>query len=211
MLDLTLVKNEVDGQIDQGKMFTAYDITKKLRDAKVWCKHNEVRDEVHNLFHNDEMGADYRRTNGLVNSRNDYAWIYHHYMDDAADYVNPSVSPANVLSPVKTVVVPASIPHSAPTFNTNFYQKSVDSRGRLLIEKKYVSDVGFEPGDDAYVYFNTAQACLVIVDGTYAGTLLKVYVVDKDGAIRIGKNVLNHIGTSSTKTIKSTQYGIFVE
>ena len=204
-LDLTLVNNEVAAQIAQGLMFTAYDVTKVLRKAGVWCKHFEVRDEVHNLFANGDMGPDYKRTNALVSSNGDYAWIYHHYMDDPNDYANPSVSPANAnsvtnvvpkASTVSSVVSSAvsSILSSKASVPTGSYSKSVDTRGRLLIEKRHISALGLNPGNEAYVYLHGVK--IEVTEGSYVGgTLLNVYIVDKDGAVRLGSRILKELGS----------------
>ena len=215
------VKDAVDAKISQGEMFTAYDITKVLRKTG-WAKHFAVRDEVHRIFMAGEMDdADYKRTNGRVTSNDDYAWIYHHYMDDADDYINPSVSPANTLSPtnvtpagpVASVSVPASVAFTlktpASSVSGNFYYKAVDSRGRLLIEKSYVAGLGLSPGDDAYVY--TSLGKLIIVNGSYTGTLLRVYLVDKDGAVRIGSKICNYTSSSPVKRVTPGPNAIVVE
>ena len=168
-----------------------------------------------------EMDPDYKRTNGRVTSNDDYAWIYHHYMDDADDYINPSVSPANTLSPtnvtpagpVASVSVPASVASTlktpASSVSGNFYNKAVDSRGRLLIEKNYVAGLGLSPGDDAYVY--TSLGKLIIVNGSYTGTLLRVYLVDKDGAVRIGSKICNYTSSSPVKRVTPGPNAIVVE
>jgi len=206
-MDMQLVKDAVEAKICQGEMFTAYDITKVLR-KNGWAKHFTVRDEVHRMFMAGEMDPDYKRTNGRVTSNDDYAWIYHHYMDDADDYINPSVSPANALSP--TNVTPTVTPTAVSQTVGASYTKTVDNRGRLLIEKRYVANLGLSPGDMADVCLY-GRSRLVVSKVVCAGTLLRVYIVDKDGAIRISSKVLSHIGSSTAKTITPGTATIIIE
>jgi len=72
-------------------LFTAYDITKEIRNAGVSCRHAKVRRIVHNTYNNGEMDDNYMRSLIFVDS-NVQAFVYHPanvdpnvYLGDDAD------------------------------------------------------------------------------------------------------------------------------
>ena len=112
---------QVASSMVSGKtMFTAFDVTKKVRQLvgrNVNVRHDVVRDTIHQMFQHGVMGADYTRTSLPVGDNGEVAFVYHHYTDDANDYlkiinVPATTAAANPAIPA-TVQQPAPLPASA--------------------------------------------------------------------------------------------------
>jgi hypothetical protein len=79
------VKNIIVGKINAGRMFTAFDITKELRQAGSQVNHGrEVRPIVHAIWH---TGLMQNYTRDLVSINGDEALVYHPVLSDPKNYV----------------------------------------------------------------------------------------------------------------------------
>jgi len=144
-------KNVVEELMNDSDMFTAYDVTKILRDRNPKEKifHSSVKKKVNALFDNDEMGL-YNRE--LVDIGLGVApFVYHLPSMDASDYdpewiedflenstCNPisNVPVASVNAPAQSISTPASIPNLSTM--TEYEDVSLSHDNRLNIPKKFI-------------------------------------------------------------------------
>lgn len=84
--DATLVKNVILNKMNQGEMFTAFDITKDLRQQGSQIQHRNIKEIVHALFDHGEMSG-YNRS--LVDvGTNTRPFLYHPVSADISAYSN---------------------------------------------------------------------------------------------------------------------------
>jgi len=77
-------RTELDEHIRMTRIFTAFDVTKKLRAGGVRCKHEDVKQLIHNSYLTGAM-VDYRRS--LVDVGTDIQpWLYCPISRDPSDY-----------------------------------------------------------------------------------------------------------------------------
>ena len=82
-IDATEVKKIVQDKIAAGESFTAFDITKSMRQSGVFY-HNDVREIVHDMFRNDEMPG-YDRVHGNFPNVGVQPWLYQPVAVDPTD------------------------------------------------------------------------------------------------------------------------------
>jgi hypothetical protein len=190
---LQLVEQVVLEKAQAGEMFTAYDVTKEVRKRvgrSVNVPHNEVKQEVHNFFANDQMGTDYTRTLGNIPGLQSQPWVYHHTANDPANYGAPSVVPQ--LPPVS----PGSVPDDAVNQTPQGTYK-VDARDTLCVPKSLLVAAGLNPGEEAYVSADALAGHVVVSKSPPDGTVLtslSTYTVDKYGNVRITQHTLANGG-----------------
>ncbi len=67
----------VRARVVWGEMFSAYDITRAVREQGVFLRHDDGRAVVHDLFEQNLMGADYCRTLVDFGGERGPAFLYH--------------------------------------------------------------------------------------------------------------------------------------
>ena len=58
---ITKIKDVVMDKVNDNEMFTAFDITKAIKNQGVSAKHNDIKKVVHGMFFNGDMGGGYDR------------------------------------------------------------------------------------------------------------------------------------------------------
>jgi hypothetical protein len=205
---------KVDALIAAQKMFTAWDVTRLLRQDGEWARHDEVRTEVHNLFNDGEMSVNYLRSNVCIDpSTTTYAQVFHNSLDNPDDYDKSALTttPTSVVNPTPAVVpTPVSTPTAvkAPLNNDVL---TTDCRGRILIKKSLVQKLGLNPGDNANVWLGLkGDLC---VSSTQLGSGAKdyrLYIVDKYGEVRIKPGLWNVTSTSFKTEFNNRSDTLFV-
>src|SRR5207248_8771263 len=76
------IQATVDRKTAAGDMFTAYDITRILRDEGVRARHGQIKQIVHAMFCQCLMPEDYVRSLCDLGGRLGPAWLYHRGCDD---------------------------------------------------------------------------------------------------------------------------------
>ena len=187
------VRGVVDALIDDGKMFTAYDVTKSLRSAGFWVEHRDVRECVHGMFERGEMsGTGYARTVIPIPGKAP-AFCYHLYTKDASEYDEMSFGQAvdedEAPSPIKKVPHAKKDPATLPSI----VLCERDSYGRLNIPKIFVDAIGLKRGENAKVYVNGGHLEIVNPerDERKMETPCASYIVNCKGNVRISASVLN--------------------
>lgn len=197
---LQLVEQIVLEKAQAGEMFTAYDVTRAVRQKvgrSVNVPHNDVKQEVHTMFANQQIGTDYTRSLGNLAGLQTQPWIYHRTTDDPANYMGvPTGGPATVPPVVQT---PTATPTDGPDDGVNQTPDGtykVDARGTLCVPKSLLEAADLNPGDEAHVSADPLAGCLVVTKSPPDGTLtdLSSYTVDKYGNVRITQYTLGNGG-----------------
>jgi hypothetical protein len=191
-----LIREIVSDRIALAESFSAYDVTKELREQNVRGYHSQFKEVVHQMFEQGEM-ADYTRElkdfGGPV-----MAWEYQPRQQQATapNHLQPSgvrsygPTPSTTMPAKGTMVLPAvagfcGTPAPAVSATTDDErQVTVDGRGTVCIPAAVVRAAGLEPGDVANVYCSPDQ---LVVSGEdwNAGDPDHQYTVDKHANIRI--------------------------
>lgn len=85
---LQMIENEVSDRVQKNEMFTVFDITKAVRAKSgphVNIRHDEVRQEINDLYNNNRI-IGYSRTIGNLPNVSVQPMVYHHFLDDPSDY-----------------------------------------------------------------------------------------------------------------------------
>lgn len=123
----------ISAMIDDGIMFTMYDVTKSLRHAGFLANHSEVKMLLPQNDIDDILDiADYKRTF----NRDLKAWIYHHEDDDPDQY-DKDLIPSIGGKPVTLSTAPTTS-QSSSIFN---------KQGRFCVPSDIVRQAGLESGD----------------------------------------------------------------
>lgn len=202
MLDFStvqVVEQTVAEKTQAGELFTAHDVTKAVR-AKVGrgvnVSHNDVKQEVHNLFANGQMGSDYSRNLANLPGVPVQPWVYHRTTDDPASYGTGTVTPA-VPAPVNVVVAVTNQPDDGVNQTKDGTYK-VDARETLCLPATLLRDAGLNAGDTANVLVDAlaGQVAVAAVGATLPAvyTPLATYTVDKYGNVRVTQATLQRAG-----------------
>ena len=103
---IQLIDQLVQGHVQAGTMFTAYDVTVEARRRGARVRHDEARDRVHELFQQGAMGPAYARTAIDVGAPT-RPFLYHRFSDDPSGYQSPAAgwSPPMPAQPKPTGLV----------------------------------------------------------------------------------------------------------
>jgi len=196
--------------MDEGKMFTAFDVTKLVRNGGHQVRHHEVRTEVHRLFDNDVMDSQYDRVQHTFNSNGSpvTAFVFMRDSDDVLDYDpdlfgNQQLAPPQpgmlktpsqgILPANPTVAQPPTAPQTDPT----------DARGRLCVSNSLTRKLGWSPGD--YVVIarlpKMGGISMKLQRMSCSKAIGTTYQIDKDGNVRIGQAAMKSFGFVTSKGV----------
>lgn len=203
---LNLIEDAVNNFVNDNKMFTAFDVTKEVRgQTQDRVYHDEVKKEVHKMFHNNRVSG-YARSLASLPNANPQPWLYHPVNVNTSLYQGSPVADNAANAPVAQAAVATPTPTAAISSvvddgdDDNVY--SLDTTNRLCVPNKLVRQTGLKHGDGAAVYFNgvTRQVHVLALNkaAPSMSSHLTSYVVDKDDNIRITESVLNKAGLSGT-------------
>jgi hypothetical protein len=199
---------DVVGELtNQGKLFSAFDVTKMLRAKGINEPHRSVKQEVHSMYRNLGMPTNYERE--LVHlANNDTAWVYYPEGADPQTYDPNALPGKNMTStdPVATDLLVQRLGRMnrmgcpTPTDAGPPYIDMTDRRGRLLVRKALVQSIGLKPYDKAVVYVSPTQVAIEAASHTvnFAVGKMKIYKVDRDNAVRISAKTLKTLGLVGT-------------
>jgi bifunctional DNA-binding transcriptional regulator/antitoxin component of YhaV-PrlF toxin-antitoxin module len=200
-----LIREIVSDRIALQESFSAYDVTKELREQHIRGYHSQFKEVVHEMFEQGEMG-DYTRElkdfGGPV-----MAWEYRPRQQQATAPNHLQPSPLRSYGPAQTVATPVApgvavlgvtgpsgsgpVPTSicgttvpaVPSTDDSEREVKVDGRGTVCIPSALVRSAGLEPGDTAYVYCIPDQ--LIVSPEPWDEDADHKYTVDKHANIRI--------------------------
>jgi hypothetical protein len=213
-----------------GDMFSAFDVTRSLRNAftNENIRHSDVKAKVNQIFTNDDMGIYHREQVDIGTRVNPF--IYHLPHEDAEDY-NPRWldSQLGIASPVTATPVIATI--QTPSTNsstitpqqvqqsmqavsqadrvlsltTGFSKLKTTQEGRLNLPASILKNFSGK----VYVSLSTVRKdnqnvdALTISDQNVApNALIRTYNVNSDGRLRISARYLNKAGKSDNYAVK---------
>jgi len=199
------VENVVNSFVAQGKMFTAFDVTKLLRKQGFQCNHRDVRLVVHSMHMRGGISPDYVRTNHEIDNAV-WAFVYHEYRDDVNQY-DPSadLSVGDGALAVKVLVQdPAededdeddvTVADSSTDKPVLSAAVTVDARGRACVKAACTRAIGLKSHD----YVSICNISNGISGNRFVSIRTATpkngnYIVDKDCNIRIGRHVWEMMG-----------------
>ena len=194
------VETIVEDLVEDSKMFTAYDVTKIIRnevDKNVKIYHSEVRLIVNNMW--ETMGqffVDNYYVRTFITVINDSkAFVYHNNMDDICNYDTdalPEEKKSNS-QPFDNPINDNDLDKLDDTDNVDSTDDIImpDNRRRICIPKKSLKAIGLEPGKKVYVHHG--NNCVIILDRTL-GAYDTPYIVDKSCNVRIGLKLFRQSG-----------------
>ena len=187
---MSVINDIIEQWLDQGRAFTAYEVTLEARKQGEKGRHKDLKNIIHlDTSLQDAVNfGDYLKTNVDVGASTK-AILYHPDTYDPTSYqALPKADEPS--TPVQVPVTPATSVLSSGT-STPVVAKTghcLDYRNRLFIPKSYLADIGVSAGEKVSI-FN--EGSLVVVrkaqDGDVALSTLKV---EKDGEIRIAQSTL---------------------
>lgn len=206
----------VNDFVSKGYMFTAWDVTKFLRNSGERISHRDVQDAVKEIW-NDACMTDYTRDTKHIGAPV-APFVYYHQNSDVNDYqadwmennsnqdgmkndgvVSNVPAPANVVAPVVPVASTSSGGISSPlasnspvrTNSVASIVREVTCEGRLNIPVKMLEAAGFAPCTNVAATIINPNM-LVIENKNPSGFCFSV-ATSSDGRIRISKPILDKI------------------
>ena len=167
------VEAQVEAVTGDKQMFTAFDITRRLRAKGEHIAHSDVRDVVHGMYRDGEMHDDYIRTLQNINT-SDTAFVYHMPSHDLSEYKPYALKPDGK--------------KSAPVPVHNVFR---NTSGRVRITRRYLEDAGINAYDEVVCYPVGRTIHIKkspVVPRPYGA---RIYHADQYGNIRLNKVFLN--------------------
>ena len=207
-----IITSTIDGFVKDGKMFSAYDVTLKIRGMGISCKHHAVKADIHSTMSDviDDGSEDYEKT--LVNTGKYRTYVYHRSTDDAHKYNQSDDATTTTTTPVAPVA-PAKKPTGAQIVAANTNTLHRDKRGRICLPADMLRSIGATVGKKVMITPNAGE---VIVSSFNHMTPAKkdshVYKVDRDNNVRISAKIFDKalLGTFNTFVVKEAQGSIKV-
>src|SRR5262252_3992392 len=88
----SVIESVVNDKVQDGEMFTAYDVTKEVRNRGHRERHDNIKQVVHDYYGRGLMGPDYTRTLIPIAGAPMPAFLYHRHTDDPTTF-NPHSKP----------------------------------------------------------------------------------------------------------------------
>lgn len=190
MCDSTIlghINDVVEEFISEQKMFTAYDVTLKVREIVgkgVSVRHNEIKNDIHGVM-STHLGGDWNRELVQVVSGKEPAFVYHYFMDDPHQYPsqkNPSSSSSNSSSSLND-------DDDDDSDNSLCVGREQKDRSRLLIPASFMKYLGVKGGDIVRVYKEIDF--IVVSQEDQNLSELAALKVDKHGYLYLSERTLN--------------------
>jgi bifunctional DNA-binding transcriptional regulator/antitoxin component of YhaV-PrlF toxin-antitoxin module len=185
--------------VNEGKMFTAFEVSLAVKEEGVRERHRHMRDTVHEIIFRIGGPNGYTRTLMDVGAP-EQAWVYHPMRSNPYTYrpLNrdgydptpadvPTIVPSGIRNPIKLVwgsSANASIPDGA---------YGTDQRGRLTIPVGMLHKLGIGPGQRVKVQCEADREQLTVTKlGDFERTTPDAaYTAEPDGNVRITQTTLD--------------------
>jgi hypothetical protein len=211
-----VVSQIVKEWVEEGKMFTAFEISLAAKDRGVRERHRNMKNMVHEVIFEYGEPLGYTRTLRDVGAP-EQAWVYHQPGDNPYRYrplprhdapgadvdldATPDVTlviPNGIRNPIRLatgVKVPSSIPPGA--FGT-------DQRGRLCVPVVLLAQMGARPGQGVHVQCNRTDETVSLTrpNATDPQDPDATYTVEADGNVRITQMTLEKAGIDHLQCYK---------
>jgi bifunctional DNA-binding transcriptional regulator/antitoxin component of YhaV-PrlF toxin-antitoxin module len=191
----TIIRNIISNKVQNGEMFTAYDITLLVRATGEFAKHPQVKSIVHDLMRNDNLGITYTSSLRTFALAAFPAVVYFPLGADVSSYDPNAVKKAlaqvpnttsTLTQPVASVTTTTVVSGSNNTPTTvgaavsgNFTNKTVKvgSGNRVRVPAESIRKLGLKSGDKAYVSIDGDN--ITISAAQPVGKTAKAYTVDE--------------------------------
>jgi hypothetical protein len=210
-----ILRDIVAEKVQAGQSFTAWDVTSAARSRGANEQHYQMKNVVHRMFSNGEI-AGFDRT--AIPTPTGTAWLYHPLGADIQPYIDAIANgqPTAGVVPSSSGATPAPASTQTATAVADdddaaddasaFERKSAtDKEGRLPIWSDMLRSIGLNPGDTAHV---GTDGTVIVVDDGKGGGRANLYVVNKDGRVRIGSGILSAFLKNSTGTYSVKLNGV---
>lgn len=206
-----IITTVVDGFVKEGKMFSAYDVTSKIRGMGIYCKHDAVKADIHSAMADviREGSEDYMKT--LVDTGSYRTFVYHKTTDNAHSYNQTNAT--QVAGMVNTVKPVAPAPAPAPVAPVQTLTVKRDSRGRVCLSADMLRSIGATSGK--MVVISPKSGEVVVSKWTLNVNVPKtdhIYTVDRDNNVRISAGVFAKakLGTANSFNVSQGKNSITV-
>lgn len=183
--------------LDEGRMFTGYDVTIETRNKnKIKIKHEDVRGAIHEIaILTDAIEFGYDGPDGTTNwsktqkmmPNNSYAFVFHPSNLDPDQYQGRNTN-TNTVNYIGAIAPSLSISSKTNTKNTNqrdgFFVR--DKRGRLMVTTSFMKKAEIESGSICYVIPDLEKDTIVICKVNLATSGI-VRKIEKNGDLRLSK------------------------
>ena len=214
--NLSLLTDTIVQFLDEGRMFTAYDVTVETRTREnLRLRHSEVKNEIHQIqslmdaveFGHDGNGATikWNKTQTDVGNGN-WAFVYHPSHVDPNNYrSSASVSPA-----AASVAAPATQSSSPVISDADDSKDSggknddgsyqTDYRNRLLVPTHFIRSIDGKPTNDIYLVCG-ASSLEIFSQSPASATGVTTQKIERNGDIRISSSTLKSAGMTGSKFV----------
>lgn len=192
---LSAVKYVLSELTKQGAVFTAFDVTRILRqNTDEEINHRTVRNKVHFLFDNMEMPTDYWRTKRMLSIGVGVS-VFHPNSTPAENYDEQQWTNSDITIKSFTNELDCNS-NTDETDNATTVEEirdfEPDKQGRFCIPAKIIKEAGFNKGEKIWATI-FASVNKIIIGRKPLRSQYKVqsYVVDKDYNIRLSNSVMD--------------------
>ncbi len=212
------LENTVRQFLDEGRMFTGYDVTIETRSReKMVLHHSDCRGAVHDMqFLSDAVDFGYDLNGQTIKwgkvqkSMDNGTWAFVYYPDnlDPSNYQSRKTSqttvPKTTSMTVSTVVDDEDDSKDSGGENTDG-TFTPDYRNRLMIKVSFVRSIGLKPGDDVVVIADatkqsiTLQADLTLAPQPGNGITVSTQRIERNGDFRLSSATLRSAGLTCSK------------
>jgi len=205
------VEDVVTQMVGDGFMFTAFDVTKKVREVlgrDTFVSHSDINRWVQDKFLNGDFNQ-YVRDIGTVsvNGVDSNPWIYHdpnsgiNLYDPLWMKDNPTQTGMKGNTTVPSNVYIPTVFSAGGTISVadGVARVKVTSKRRLNVPLKTVEDCGFMPNQDISVYVDSYT---IKIRHTVPHDMGHLMNVNADGRIRISNSMLKKISASNVDEFK---------
>ena len=175
-----IIRNIIDNKVQNGEMFTAYDITLIARASGEYARHPQVKSIVHDLMRNGDLGLTYTSVLRAFGVSAFPAVVYFPLGADVSNYDPGAVKKALAQVPNATstlaqpvvAVVTTTVANGASnvpttvgaTLQTAFPKiVNVGSGNRVRVPAESIRKLGLKSGDKAYVSVDGDEIAISLV------------------------------------------------
>jgi bifunctional DNA-binding transcriptional regulator/antitoxin component of YhaV-PrlF toxin-antitoxin module len=203
--------------LDEGRMFTGYDVTIETRQReKLNMRHQDVREGVHELdVLKDAIDYGWDTKNGTVKwtktqqnmPGGGWAWIFHPTNLDPRGY-QPRQQGQTATTTAPTTRTTPSLTSTKDVTNDSGGEQddgtfATDYRNRLMIPTKFLKEAGLKAGDTVFVAADNQTNCIVIAKDNDAvqgaGLKITTQLVERNGDLRLSSKTLKSADLQDSK------------
>lgn len=206
--------------LDQGRMFTGYDVTVETREReRMRLRHQDVNADIHELDAlkdaldygwDTAAGQTLQWARAQVNMPGGgWAWVYHPTTLDPKGYTPRQGGQPTQSQPQAPAMASISAGDGSTTDSGGVQADGTyapDFRNRLMIPKKFLAEAGIDPGDEVVVQADpsTRSILLAKVDGLAGAIRVTTQTVERNGDIRLSSRTLKAGNADGSKFVIET-------